>query len=831
MASLSSWALRGGGESPDYLCFTAEEEGSTVKLQKSGSPTDVSLQIYIDGTSWSDYVFGTEIFLAHAGDKVYFRNAADEVTGFSTKDGQYQFSLTGKISASGNVMSLVDKTCTATTIPNDYCFSGLFLYCESLIAAPELPAITVAEECYTNMFNGCTNLTTAPTLPATTLAQYCYYFMFHGCSALTTAPELPATTLAEYCYQRMFSSCTALTTAPELPATTLANSCYQNMFSSCTNLTTAPTLPATTLAEYCYQNMFASCTNLNYIKVGFTNWGNSGETRNWFYNAPSTGTFVCPEGLSKENTGVSGIPEGWTVLRDYLCFTAEEEGSTVELQKSGSPTEVSLQISIEGTSWSDYVFGTAIFLAHAGDKVYFRNKSESVTAFSASYNRYQFSMTGKISASGNVMSLVDKTCTATAIPNDNCFSYLFSDCTALTAAPELPATTLASNCYESMFSGCTNLTTAPTLPATTLASSCYTDMFYKCENLTTAPTLPATTLAEGCYYSMFSCCSAMTTAPTLPATTLAGNCYLYMFSGCKSLTTVPTLPAITLANNCYTGMFDSCTALTIAPDLPATTLAYNCYSYMFKGCTNLNTAPDLPATTLASSCYSYMFKGCTNLNTAPDLPATTLAEGCYSGMFSGCTNLTTSLEISSVGWASLYENLPLKVPEGVEVYYASAISGSTITFTQIPEGTVMAPGTAVIVKGTGTVLFPVSGEEGTSFPTNYLTGTTVSKAYDKDTDPVVYTLSGVNSEGKLQFSKYTGTTLGAHKAYLPASALPSGSEAKDFTFVFDDGTSTGIPTVPALSPAHGKRYNLNGVPVDEHYKGLIIKNGKKMWSK
>ena len=264
-------------------------------------------------------------------------------------------------------------------------------------------------------------------------------------------------------------------------------------------------------------------------------------------------------------------------------------------------------------------------------------------------------------------------------------------------------------------------------------------------------------------------------------------------------------------------------------DIPSVTTYY--FYRLFEGCTALTSAPELPATTLAKGCYDSMFSGCTNLTAVPELPATTLAEGCYSGMFSGCTNLTTSLEISSVGWASLYENLPLKVPEGVEVYYASAISGSTITFTQIPEGTVMAPGTAVIVKGTGTVLFPVSGEEGTSFPTNYLTGTTVSKAYDKDTDPVVYTLSGVNSEGKLQFSKYTGTTLGAHKAYLPADALPNGSEAKDFTFVFEDNHSTGLTTVPALSPAHEKRYNLNGVPVDEHYKGLIIKNGKKMWSK
>ena len=34
---------------------------------------------------------------------------------------------------------------------------------------------------------------------------------------------------------------------------------------------------------------------------------------------------------------------------------------------------------------------------------------------------------------------------------------MFSKCTNLTQAPELPATTLAEECYNNMFSGCTKL--------------------------------------------------------------------------------------------------------------------------------------------------------------------------------------------------------------------------------------------------------------------------------------------------------------------------------------------------------------------------------------
>jgi hypothetical protein len=46
---------------------------------------------------------------------------------------------------------------------------------------------------------------------------------------------------------------------------------------------------------------------------------------------------------------------------------------------------------------------------------------------------------------------------------------MFYDCTSLTIAPELPATTLADNCYQYMFYNCASLITAQSiLPATTL---------------------------------------------------------------------------------------------------------------------------------------------------------------------------------------------------------------------------------------------------------------------------------------------------------------------------------------------------------------------------
>ena len=227
------------------------------------------------------------------------------------------------------------------------------------------------------------------------------------------------------------------------------------------------------------------------------------------------------------------------VVSDALCFTAEEANSTLHLDKVGSPDAISLETSTNGSNWTDYSWtdktGDTLTLANIGDKVYMRAKTENQTIGSSYQNYYQFKMTGKISASGNIQTLLKADGSRTDATG-YCYRNMFKGCTSLTTAPELPATTLANNCYEYMFRGCTSLTSAPELPATTLADSCYSGMFTGCTSLTQAPALPATTLASNCYRSMFSGCTSLTQAPVLPATTLAGSCYYNMFSKCTSLT-------------------------------------------------------------------------------------------------------------------------------------------------------------------------------------------------------------------------------------------------------------------------------------------------------
>ena len=307
--------------------------------------------------------------------------------------------------------------------------------------------------------------------------------------------------------------------------------------------------------------------------------------------------------------------------KSYLTFSSPKS-FTLKVNDSTKHWDGTLEYFSADKVWAVWD-GTTILSAYNNDGeyvLYLRGTGNTVitgrTANGAS-DTYRWVLTGSdIACVGNIENLLDyATVESGQHPTmaEACYVYMFFDCTSLTQAPTLTATTLADYCYCGMFVRCTSLTRAPVLPAITLSYGCYQDMFFGCTGLTQAPALPATTLASYCYSDMFYGCTGLTQAPALPVTTLASYCYYQMFWNCTNLTQAPALPATTLAEYCYRSMFSGCTSLTKAPALPATTLANNCYERMFRGCTSLTQAPALPATTLANNCYKYMFENCTSL--------------------------------------------------------------------------------------------------------------------------------------------------------------------------------------------------------------------------
>ena len=289
-------------------------------------------------------------------------------------------------------------------------------------------------------------------------------------------------------------------------------------------------------------------------------------------------------------------PKGYKY--DYFTTVARENGTiSFNIWKSMGTNEItSISYSTDnGETWnttnntnskSEHLVITVN--VSEGDKVLWKGDAQQLGFYDEDVDDIVgsfFSSDCEFDAQGNVMSLFygDNFKGETTIENDYAFCNLFSDydgeknCGIVNAKDlSLPATTLTEGCYSYMFDDCTSLTAAPELPATALAQYCYSAMFYNCTSLTTAPELPATTLASNCYSNMFQDCTNLTTAPQLPATTLTNSCYSYMFLNCTSLTTAPELPATTLADSCYYGMFRDCTILNYIKCLAIDISAINC---------------------------------------------------------------------------------------------------------------------------------------------------------------------------------------------------------------------------------------------------------------
>ena len=159
----------------NYFRLTSLEDGNEVAIVKNGTPADVTLEYSVDdGSSWIAYTIGTGIHL-NTNNFVLFRG--DNSTFSQSGSNYYNVTATKTFNASGNIMSLLDKSCELISLSGkNYIFSYLFDYNKKLVDTSDLslPATTLADSCYSGMFNGCTSLTTAPTLPATTLANYCY---------------------------------------------------------------------------------------------------------------------------------------------------------------------------------------------------------------------------------------------------------------------------------------------------------------------------------------------------------------------------------------------------------------------------------------------------------------------------------------------------------------------------------------------------------------------------------------------------------------------------------------------------------------------------------
>ena len=231
--------------------------------------------------------------------------------------------------------------------------------------------------------------------------------------------------------------------------------------------------------------------------------------------------------VGKNKVSVTGITVAdWTkgeitggkAEYDPIVTFRAEKAQTFKMEVNSGYEISNLEYSVNGGNWTPVVAYEEVNFGGDKGTLRLRGKNHSGTS---SENRIVHSFITftkenvPVACTGDIRTLLDWEKYKTVNTENARFYGLFMDCKALTSAPELPATKLASDCYSYMFKGCTNLNTAPALPATTLAQFCYQGMFKGCTNLKTAPALPAETLVNYCYHSMFWDCTNLTSVTML----------------------------------------------------------------------------------------------------------------------------------------------------------------------------------------------------------------------------------------------------------------------------------------------------------------------------
>lgn len=224
----------------------------------------------------------------------------------------------------------------------------------------------------------------------------------------------------------------------------------------------------------------------------------------------------------------------------YVTFTAEKAQKFMMTEHDGYKIS-GLEYSVNNGDWTTLEAGTGVTFGGSNGNLRLRGTNLNGTSVTGQYSTITFTDSNvPVACTGDIRTLLDWDNYTTVNTENAMFINLFENCSVLTSAPELPATSLAYNCYYCMFLGCTNLKSAPKLPAPTLTTCCYFAMFAMCTNLKTAPELPAEALAYQCYDSMFSGCTNLKSAE-LSIEFLDRDCCNSMFKNCTNLSSVTML--------------------------------------------------------------------------------------------------------------------------------------------------------------------------------------------------------------------------------------------------------------------------------------------------
>lgn len=594
-------------EMPDYLCFTdVSGAANTLSLTRTGDAPVVSLEYSTDKVNWNIWTAENDVrtLTIPANGKVWLRGD-NTAFGYPTQaTNRNVFSSTGDVNASGNIMTLLDKTGASLTA-GQYAFFYLFYNWKKLKTAPSFPATNVGQHAYHGTFQS-SGITISPDLPATALDVSSYYDMFANCTSLTTGSHISySNRIPNQAFREMYYGCTALTTVYELNSTEIGDHSCNSMFRN-TALTTGLDLrKVTSIGANAINNMYADCPNITTVYAPTVTWDTS-KASNWLNNVAASGTLYADDSVAGSITrdSVSGCPTGWSVAEThtYLCFTdVSGSANTLSLTKTGTPQSVSLEYSTDKNTWNTWTEteGVRSVTIPANGRVWLRGDNSNGFAVDNS-NYFKFASTGDVNADGDLMRIINKNGSNT-VPA-YAFCNMFNAMNTLKKAPAINATSYGSYCCRTTFNGCRNLNDISN---------------FKIIN----PSFPDNSSYQ--FYGTFLGCWGLTTVDVFNGSTVvcSTECtYNQMFAFCNNLTTAPEF---TIGSNtgqgAFNGMFQSCIALNDISNIhfSATSIENGMFRYTFTGCTSLVSGLDIrSATILQNNGLTGMYNGCSSLTTA-----------------------------------------------------------------------------------------------------------------------------------------------------------------------------------------------------------------------
>ena len=400
--------------------------------------------------------------------------------------------------------------------------------------------------------------------------------------------------------------------------------------------------------------------------------------------------------------------------------------------------------------------------------------------------------------------------------------YAFSDCTSLTSI-EIPESVTSIGNFA--FSDCTSLASIE-IPesVTSIGNFAFSD----CTSLTSIE-IPESVTSIGS--GAFEGCTSLTSIEIPESVTSIGE---HAFKGCTSLSSIK-IPSSVISIG--SRAFYDCKALTNV-EIPSSVTSigerafYNC-----KALTSLISY--IPAEKLFTPGES-AFYGIDHFNCVLYVPAGAKSTYAATANWEYFINIVEAYEltVSSAGYATMYLDKAVGMPEGVEAYTANRVEGDRLKMQPV-EGIIPA-NTAVIIKAEeGNYSFIPNDETPEAIEDNLLRGTVADTYVKPQSGSVAYVLSMVDGVVGMYRAKLTDGTFknNANRAYMLLSELNVGDGNLDTSdpgsqlsngYRFDFSGTTAIESVETESTAPAVYYDLSGRRVENPVSGIYIINGRKV---